>query len=212
MLLEQALRQSVDLQQSLKVLDLCAAPGGKSTLLQSVISSESLLVANEVIQSRVNILKENLIKWGGMNTVITQNDPKDFQRLPGFFDVVVIDAPCSGSGLFRRDPTAMNEWSLSAVQHCVERQRRIIADAWSTLAQEGILIYATCSFSKQENEEQVDWILNHFEVESMPLTLQEEWGIRETITDKNGYGYRCWPHLAKGEGFFLAVYRKHASE
>jgi len=125
MFLEQAMRQTTDLSQPLLVLDLCAAPGGKSTLLQSLISRHSLLVSNEVIQSRVNILKENVIKWGSENMVVTHNDPKDFSKLTGLFDVLVVDAPCSGSGLFRRDADAVSEWSESNVQLCSQRQQRI---------------------------------------------------------------------------------------
>ena len=128
MFLEQALKQTVSLDQPLKVLDLCAAPGGKSTLLQSLINSDSLLVSNDVIRSRANILEENLTKWGAENVVVTNNDPKDFTRLENFFDVIVVDAPCSGSGLFRRDPEAINEWSVQNVALCSQRQQRILAD------------------------------------------------------------------------------------
>ena len=118
MFLEQALKQTVDLSQPLKVLDLCAAPGGKSTHIQSLISKDSLLVSNEVIRSRANILKDNIIKWGCENVMVTNNDPKDFARLENYFDVIVVDAPCSGSGLFRREPEAIEEWSLNNVQLC----------------------------------------------------------------------------------------------
>ncbi len=111
MFLEQALLQTTDLSGPLRVLDLCAAPGGKSTLLQSLLSPDSLLVSNEVIRNRVSVLRENSIKWGGANTVITSNDPQDFSILENYFDVLVVDAPCSGSGLFRRDPEAVAEWS-----------------------------------------------------------------------------------------------------
>ncbi|HEY6063723.1 MAG TPA: RsmB/NOP family class I SAM-dependent RNA methyltransferase, partial [Chitinophagaceae bacterium] len=152
MFLEQALRQTVDLSKPVKVLDLCAAPGGKSTHIQSLISKESLLVSNEVIRSRVNILKDNIIKWGCENVVVTNNDPKDFGRLKYYFDVIVVDAPCSGSGLFRRDANAINEWSKNSVQLCSQRQQRILADVWPALKKDGILIYSTCSYSKEEDE------------------------------------------------------------
>jgi 16S rRNA C967 or C1407 C5-methylase (RsmB/RsmF family) len=111
MFLEEVLKQTADLSQPLKVLDLCAAPGGKSTLIQSLINEKSLLVSNEVIKTRVTILSENITKWGTANVIVTNNDPKDFLRLSNFFDVIVVDAPCSGSGLFRKDPEAINEWS-----------------------------------------------------------------------------------------------------
>ncbi len=208
MFLEQVMRQGVDLNQSLRVLDLCAAPGGKSTLLQSVLSDESLLVCNEVIQSRVSILRENMIKWGGMNAVVTHNDPADFTDMEGFFDVMVVDAPCSGSGLFRRDPEAMNEWSMSNVKLCAERQQRILADVWDALKEDGILIYSTCSYSSAENESILEWMSDHFQIQSLRVGLSLDWGIEEVMTAKGSYGYRFWPHRIKGEGFFLAVLRK----
>ncbi|MEQ1798001.1 MAG: hypothetical protein ABL872_08610 [Lacibacter sp.] len=208
MFLEQVMKQSVDLSQPLLVLDLCAAPGGKSTLLQSIISKESLLVSNEVIHTRVNILKENLIKWGSSNVVVTNNDPKDFSKLKGLFDVMVIDAPCSGSGLFRRDPEAIKEWSEDNVQLCSQRQQRIIADVWDCLKEDGILIYSTCSYSSEEDEEILDWIMKEFNVESIQIKLEEEWRIDEVQSAANAFGYRFWPYKVKGEGFFIAAFRK----
>ena len=208
MFLERVLRQTTDTNQSLLVLDLCAAPGGKSTLLQSIISKESLLVSNEVIQSRVNILKENLIKWGSGNVVVTNNDPKDFSSLHGLFDVVVIDAPCSGSGLFRRDAEAINEWSEANVQLCSQRQQRIIADIWNCLKEDGVLIYSTCSYSAEEDEEILDWMVSKSKVESIKLKVEEEWNIDEVQSTTGAYGYRFWPHKVKGEGFFIAAFRK----
>lgn len=208
MFLEQVIRQTTDITKPLLVLDLCAAPGGKSTLLQSIISKESLLVSNEVIQSRVNILKENLIKWGSGNVVVTNNDPKDFSSLHGLFDVVVIDAPCSGSGLFRRDAEAINEWSEANVQLCSQRQQRIIADIWNCLKEDGVLIYSTCSYSAEEDEEILDWMVSKSKVESIKLKVEEEWNIDEVQSTTGAYGYRFWPHKVKGEGFFIAAFRK----
>jgi 16S rRNA C967 or C1407 C5-methylase (RsmB/RsmF family)/NOL1/NOP2/fmu family ribosome biogenesis protein len=209
MFLEQALKQTVDLSKPLRILDLCAAPGGKSTLIQSLISKESLLVSNETIKSRVHVLIENLIKWGGQNVIVTHNDPKDFTRLENYFDVLVIDAPCSGSGLFRRDPDAMNEWSEENVNLCSLRQQRVLADAWPSLKQEGILIYSTCSFSKEENEDVMDWIIEEFRAESLELESDNSWNIIKTISTKfNGYGYRFYPDKVKGEGFFIAAFKK----
>lgn len=208
MFLEQAMKQTVDLSQPLLVLDLCAAPGGKSTLLQSVINKESLLVSNEVIQSRVNILKENMIKWGAGNVVVTNNDPGAFSKLHGLFDVLVIDAPCSGSGLFRRDPEAINEWSVDNVNLCSQRQQRILADAWNCLKEDGVLIYSTCSYSVEEDEEILDWIRKEFNVEGLRLQVENEWGIDEVETETGAFGYRFWPYKVKGEGFFIAVFKK----
>ncbi|MBP6431121.1 MAG: RNA methyltransferase [Ferruginibacter sp.] len=210
MFLEQALQQTVDLTKPIKVLDLCAAPGGKSTLIQSLINTESILVSNEVIKTRVNVLAENIIKWGACNVVVTNNDPKDFKKITNYFDVIVIDAPCSGSGLFRKDEKAINEWSEANVALCSLRQQRIIADVYDSLKKDGILIYSTCSYSKQENEEMLDWIGEQFNVCRLQLNLADEWGIVETQSDTHqNYGYRFYPDKVKGEGFFIAAFKKN---
>nr|WP_295876024.1 RNA methyltransferase [uncultured Chitinophaga sp.] len=209
MFLEHAVRTTTDLRQPLKVLDLCAAPGGKSTLLQSLLNEQSLLVANEVIKPRAALLADNLSKWGAANVVVSNNDPRDFSRLPGYFDLVVIDAPCSGSGLFRRDPELIPEWSPENVQLCSQRQQRILADVLPALKEDGILIYSTCSFSKEEDEVILDWLADHFELENIPLNIPEEWQIVTTVTDKrNCTGYRFYPNRLKGEGFFISCFRK----
>ena len=208
MFLEQALKQTVDLTQPLKVLDLCAAPGGKSTHIQSLISKDSLLVSNEVIRSRANVLKDNIIKWGCQNVMVTNNDPKDFSRLEGYFDVIVVDAPCSGSGLFRKEPEAINEWSENNVALCGQRQQRIVADIWPALKENGILIYSTCSYSKEEDEDIVSWITANFELESEKLKVESEWGITETEISTDIFSYRFWPDKVNGEGFFIACFQK----
>jgi len=202
MFLEQALTQKVDLSQPLKVLDLCAAPGGKSTHIQSLISKDSLLVSNEVIRSRANILKDNIIKWGCGNVMITNNDPKDFAKLENYFDIIVVDAPCSGSGLFRREPEAMEEWSLNHVQLCSHRQQRILADVWPALKCDGILVYSTCSYSREENEDIVRW-LHEFPIAKCKLQVDPDWGITESED-----GYRFWPDKVKGEGLFMSCFVK----
>jgi NOL1/NOP2/sun family putative RNA methylase len=212
MFLEHAIRQTVDLTKPLKVLDLCAAPGGKSTHIHSLISKDSLLVSNEVIRSRANVLKDNIIKWGCENVVVTNNDPKDFARLENYFDVIVVDAPCSGSGLFRRDPDAIHEWSENNVQLCSQRQQRIIADIWPCLKKDGILIYSTCSYSKQEDEDIMDWISQELSANNRQLEIPNDWGITTTITAKGNEGYRFWPDQVKGEGFFLACFQKQEGE
>jgi 16S rRNA C967 or C1407 C5-methylase (RsmB/RsmF family)/NOL1/NOP2/fmu family ribosome biogenesis protein len=207
MFLEQALKQTVDLSQPLKILDLAAAPGGKSTHIQSLISKDSLLVSNEVIRSRSNVLKDNIIKWGCNNVVVTNNDPKDFARLESYFDVIVVDAPCSGSGLFRRDKEAVGEWSENNVQLCSQRQQRILADAWPALKKGGVLIYSTCSYSKEEDEEIVTWMNDNFPIDNCQLTIDKDWNVVESSN-----GYRFWPDRIKGEGFFLACARKRDGE
>lgn len=209
MFLEAMLQQTTDLSKPLKVLDLCAAPGGKSTLIQSLISDESLLVSNEVIKTRVNILSENITKWGAANVIVTNNDAKDFQRLPGYFDVIVVDAPCSGSGLFRKDPDAVNEWSEQNVELCSQRQQRILADVLPSLKAGGVLIYSTCSYSEAEDEEITDWLVESFDLESMQCKPGQDPGIVETRSVKqHAYGYRFYPDKVKGEGFFIAAFEK----
>ncbi len=213
MFLEEALKQTVDLSTPLKILDLCAAPGGKSTLIQSLISKDSLLVSNEVIKTRVNILAENITKWGAANVVVTNNDPSDFKRLQNYFDVIVVDAPCSGSGLFRKDPNAISEWSENNVQLCVQRQQRILADIMPSLKDGGVLIYSTCSYSQQEDEVIADWLTTSFKVESLPLKVDAAWGIVETVSEKtHAFGYRFYPDKVKGEGFFIATFKKPVTE
>lgn len=222
----------------LKVLDLSAAPGGKSTLLLSELNDDSLLVANEVIRSRAHILAENVSKWGKANVVVTNNDPEQFNKLKGFFDVIVVDAPCSGEGLFRRDPELTKEWSPENVNLCSSRQRRIVLDIWPALKEDGLLVYSTCTFNRQENEENLNWLSSQIQFESVPLKIPKEWNIVETNTPLStfGYaqsdklsesrdivrpsvaeadngreklsGYRFYPHRVKGEGFFISVLRK----
>jgi 16S rRNA C967 or C1407 C5-methylase (RsmB/RsmF family)/NOL1/NOP2/fmu family ribosome biogenesis protein len=210
MFLEQCLQQTTDLDANLKVLDLCAAPGGKSTLIQSFISDKSLLVSNEVIKTRVGVLIENISKWGDENVIVTNNDPRDLNRMPDFFDVMVVDAPCSGSGLFRRDPGAIDEWSTAAVETCAMRQQRILLDAYDCLRQNGVLIYSTCSYSPQENEDICDWLLSGHDLTSLKISIKPEWNIVETKSGKkNAYGYRFFPDKLRGEGFYVACFRKN---
>ena len=207
MFVEEAMKQSCDLSQPLKVLDLCAAPGGKSTLLQSIISPESLLVSNEVIKTRVNILSENTTKWGAANVVVTNNDPAHFKRLENYFDVIVVDAPCSGSGLFRKDNEAVDEWSLNNVALCSQRQQRILSDILPSLKEGGVLIYSTCSYSTEEDEIIMKWIKQTSSVNNIRLKLDTNWGIVETEVD-DCFGYRFYPDKVKGEGFFMTVFQK----
>jgi 16S rRNA C967 or C1407 C5-methylase (RsmB/RsmF family)/NOL1/NOP2/fmu family ribosome biogenesis protein len=208
MFLDYLLRDILKERKGLRVLDLCAAPGGKSTLLASLLDRDSLLISNDVIRARATILEENMTRWGYSNTWVTSNDPRDFTRLPGYFDVIVIDAPCSGSGLWRKDEKALNEWSEGNVQLCSQRQQRILADIWPALKQDGVLVYATCSYSPQEDEEILDWLADTYDVASLAVALKEEWGIM-TVTSKKGMaGYRFFPGKVKGEGFFIAAMQK----
>jgi NOL1/NOP2/sun family putative RNA methylase len=189
------------------VLDLCAAPGGKSTHISALLPNDGLLVSNEVIKTRANILSENLIKWGRGNAVVTNNDPKDFQRLPDFFDIILIDAPCSGEGMFRKDPESINEWSENNIKLCAERQKRIIADVWNSLREDGFLIYSTCTYNEQENEQILEWIVENFEAVSVKIFLNPDWNI-EKVPTPHTEGYRFYPHRLAGEGLFMAVLQK----
>ena len=209
MFLDFLLRKLLPEKKGKRVLDLCAAPGGKSTLIASLLQPEDLLVANEVIRSRAGILAENLLRWGYANSWVSSSDPADFGRLPGYFDAMVVDAPCTGSGLYRKDEKAAEEWSEKAVALCAARQKRILADAWPALKENGLLIYATCSFSPEENEAVLDWLATDFEVESLDVCPPAEWGIVTTRSPLHGLtGYRFFPQLLKGEGFFVAALRK----
>ncbi len=207
MFLEQALTHLVPSDQRVRILDLCAAPGGKSTHILSIINRDSLLVSNETIRTRANILAENIQKWGYPNAVVTNNDPADFRKLPGFFDVIVVDAPCSGEGLFRKDPRAAEEWSPHHVHLCADRQRRIIGDAWDSLREGGALFYSTCTYNSTENEENLRWIRDHYDVDFLKIPMNPDWGIEE-VNENGIISYRFFPHRAKGEGFFLAAMRK----
>ena len=192
-------------------LDLSAAPGGKSTLLSTYLGNEGLLVANEVIQSRAQILKENLVKWGLGNAVVTNNDPDHFEPLEGFFELVLVDAPCSGEGMFRKDPQAREEWSADNVEICSARQKRIMDKAGALIKGGGYLIYSTCTFNEQENEEMIRFLTEEFAFEPVQIPLDPTWNIVETdVETPEGtfFGYRFLPHRVQGEGFFITILKR----
>lgn len=210
MFLEQAIRQYV--QQPCMVLDLCAAPGGKSTHLASLLPEGSLLLSNEVIRPRAQILTENLIKWGNPTVIVTQNDPSDFSSLPELFDVIVADVPCSGEGMFRKDTVSIEEWTEANVEICWKRQRRIISDIWSTLKPGGLLIYSTCTYNTFENEENIRWIMQEYDATLLPISTEKTWNITGDISQSANNNplsvYRFLPSHTRGEGFFMAILRK----
>lgn len=205
MFLEQAIRQYVD--APVRCLDLCAAPGGKSTHLLSLLPEGSLLVSNEVIRTRSNILAENITKWGFPNAIVTNNDPEEIGRLTHFFDVIVTDVPCSGEGMFRKDSGSTDEWSVANVQLCAARQRRILHDVWDALAPGGLLIYSTCTYNTEEDEDNICHLATELGAEVLPLAVPAEWNITGALK-YNFPVYRFLPHKTRGEGFFLAVLRK----
>lgn len=192
--------------QPLRVLDLCAAPGGKSTLISTILPENSLIVANEVNNFRNTILIENLQKWGIANYIVSHNDPQDFAGITGVFDVVLTDAPCSGEGMFRKQMDAREEWSMDNVNLCQKRQRRIVMDAWNCIKPGGYLIYSTCTFNLNENEENIAWICENTSAESIKLDDLPE-NVYEKLY-KNIYGYHFFPHQNDGEGFFISLIQK----
>lgn len=197
--------------RDLKVLDLCAAPGGKSTLILSWLDGRGFLVANEIIGKRARILEENINKWGYSNQLITNSDPERFENLGELFDVVVVDAPCSGEGMFRKEEDALRMWSLENVQHCHLRQNRILEQAMACLKPGGFLIYSTCTYNETENELSLAKAAEKFEAESINLNLPERFNIFKS--EKNGViGYRCFPHLVQSEGFFTGILKKPEAE
>ena len=186
------------------VLDLCGAPGGKSTHIASVLRDGDLLVANEVIQGRNAILYENLSKWGAANAVVTRADAKQFGKNANLFDIIACDAPCSGEGMFRKDQTAIDEWSLHNVQLCAERQQRIVHDVWNSLKPGGFLIYSTCTFNREENEENVFKFCKDLNAKTIAIDFEGH----ENLYSLEENMYRCMPHRTLGEGFFFAVLQK----
>lgn len=202
MILQQVLEQCVPTDSV--ILDLCAAPGGKTTLISQWLKEKGLLVSNEVIRQRLFALTENVQKWGNGNVVVTHNKPMDFgERAKGFFDCILIDVPCSGEGMFRKDVTAVEEWNKNNVLMCVERQKTIIRDVWDSLKPGGILLYSTCTFNPHENEENIVWIIQHFGAQVLPFQYDPSWGLTE-----GKVGYHCYPHKMRGEGLYFCILRK----
>lgn len=209
MFVEQAVRRCVG--GPVKMLDLCAAPGGKSTHLLSLLPEGSLLVANEIIRSRANILHENIVKWGRADVVVTNDTPAHIGDSPVPFDVILVDAPCSGEGMFRKDDEAVSEWSTDNVRMCAERQRDILEAVWPALKPRGFIIYSTCTFNRYEDEDNVAWMAEHFGAEPIAIETSGDWNIKGDMTGRGLPVYHFMPHLARGEGFFLSMLRKPGS-
>ena len=191
------------------VLDLCAAPGGKSTAMRTVLPEGSILVSNEPIANRAQILLENITKWGWPNCIVTNNYPRDFRKAKTKFDIILCDVPCSGEGMFRKDPATIGEWSLQNVEKCWRLQREIVADAWECLNPGGLLIYSTCTFNIKENEENIRWILENYDAEPIAIPTEPEWNITGSLLE--GFDipvYRFIPGITRGEGLFMCVLRK----
>lgn len=206
MFIEQVVKEYVS--SPVRALDLCAAPGGKTTHLASILPKGSLLVSNEPMPLRAQVLAENVIKWGAPASVVTRNNPADFAPFRNFFDLVVVDAPCSGEGMFRKDSFAVEQWSVANVELCVRRQREIVASIWDSLRPGGLLVYSTCTFNREENEDCVAWISEELGATPLSLNICDDWGITGSLAGDIP-AYRFIPGYTSGEGFFLALLRKN---
>ena len=211
MFLAYAIDSLVDKNKPVRYLDLCAAPGGKTTTAIDALPEGSLVVANEIMSNRAQILKENIIKWGNPNCVVTNNDSAAYSKLEHFFDIIAADVPCSGEGMMRKDDEAVAQWSPGLVKECAERQREIVDNAWQALRPGGLLIYSTCTFNRPENEDIVEYLVNELGAESIDINPPTEWNIHTAINTAT-HGYHFFPHRTRGEGLFLAVVRKPDDE
>ena len=194
-------------------LDLCAAPGGKSTALRSVLPDDCVLISNEPMGNRAQILLENVTKWGAPNHIVTNNYPRDFRKSKLKFDLILCDVPCSGEGMFRKDPNAISEWSAQNVEKCWQLQREIVADAWECLTPGGLLIYSTCTYNTKENEENIRWILDTYDAQVLDIPVDPSWNITGSLLDGfNEPVYRFIPGITRGEGLFVCALRKISSK
>ncbi|MCM1319366.1 MAG: rRNA cytosine-C5-methyltransferase [Muribaculaceae bacterium] len=194
-------------RKDLRYLDMCAAPGGKTTAALSVLPEEAFVVANEFVPARAAILVENLTKWGYPNFAVTCGDTSAYRNLKGAFDIVAVDAPCSGEGMMRKDEEARRQWSPGLVTRCAELQQEIITNAWQTLRPGGYLIYSTCTFNKYEDESILRYAMEELGAENIDLGLNAEFDIPGSI-DSSLSALRFMPHRTVGEGLFLGVLHK----
>lgn len=216
MFLDHVLRTLVD--HPIAMLDLCAAPGGKTTCARAALPAGSILMANEPIRTRAQILSENVQKFGHPDIIVTNNQASDYARTQLQFDIILTDVPCSGEGMFRKDANAISEWSLQHVEKCRQLQREIVSDIWPCLKPGGLLIYSTCTFNAHENEENVAWIASQLDATPIEIPIQQGWNITGSLIDGNAgvLGgrlpvYRFIPGKTRGEGLFMAVLRKKGS-
>ncbi|GGI62997.1 RsmF rRNA methyltransferase first C-terminal domain-containing protein [Limosilactobacillus caviae] len=200
----------VDPQPGDRVFDLCAAPGGKTTHLIGKMNNEGLLVANEIFPKRAKILAENLERWGAKNAVVTSESPADLEKqFPKYFDRILVDAPCSGEGMFRKEPAGIEYWSPDYPAECANRQQKILASAMKMLKPGGVLVYSTCTFAPEEDEQNISWLLNNYpHLELMAIKKaagmddgRPEWADNNSDLKKT---VRLFPHHIKGEGHFIA--------
>jgi len=195
------------IHQPVRYLDLCAAPGGKTTAAMQALPCGSLVVANEIVPPRARVLADNVIRWGSPRCVVASNAPAQVGKLNGFFDVIAADVPCSGEGMMRKDDEAVAQWTPALVEQCAQRQREILADVWQALRPGGLLIYSTCTYNRQENEEIADFIIRELGATSLEVPVEPSWNIHPAI-GSDCHGYRFMPHRVDGEGLFMAAFRK----
>lgn len=195
--------QQLNLSDTAVALDLCAAPGGKSSILLDNLSENALIVSNEIMRNRAFILRDTLTKWGASNALVTNKSAVDLGKFSGLFDLILVDAPCSGEGMFRKDRDARIEWTHGNAANCALRQTEILQDIWPSLKNEGYLIYSTCTFNPEENDKQIQHVLEKFDCELLTLDFPEHYGL-----EKSDFGFACLPHLIRSEGFYFSVLRK----
>ena len=193
--------------EPVRYLDLCAAPGGKTTAALQALPQGSLVVANEIVPPRARVLADNVIRWGHPRSVVTSNAPAHLGKLTHFFDVIATDVPCSGKGMMRKDDEAVSQWSPQLVEQCAQRQREILSDVWNALRPGGLLIYSTCTYNRQENEEIADFIVHELGATSLEVPVEPDWNTHPAI-GSDCHCYRFMPHRVDGEGLFMAVFRK----
>ncbi|MCH5326276.1 MAG: rRNA cytosine-C5-methyltransferase [Duncaniella sp.] len=196
-----------DAMRPLRVLDACAAPGGKTTAVLSALPSGSIVVANEYVPARAAVLRENLVKWGSPDVIVTRGDTASFRPMREAFDMIVADVPCSGEGMMRKDPRAAEQWSTALVRECMERQCEILDNLWPSLRPGGWLIYSTCTFNRDENENMVERLIERYGAESVEVAVDPAWGITPGIATE-AHCYRFIPGRTRGEGLFAAALRK----
>ncbi len=190
-------------------LDMCAAPGGKSTLMRAALPKDCVLYSNEPVRNRASILLENVTKWGYTNHFVTNAYPKDYRAAKMKFDIILCDVPCSGEGMFRKDEATIREWSPQNVEKCWRLQRDIVSDAWACLNDGGLFIYSTCTFNTKENEENIRWMLETFDAEVLSVDVNPEWNITGSLLEGfNKPVYRFIPGISRSEGLFLCVLKK----
>ena len=195
------------IHEPVRYLDLCAAPGGKTTAAIQALPQRSLVVANEIVPPRARVLADNIVRWGDPRCVVTSNAPAQYGKLTHFFDVIAADVPCSGEGMMRKDDEAVAQWSPALVEQCAQRQREILTDVWQALRPGGLLIYSTCTYNRQENELMANFIVNELGATSLELSVEPSWNIHPAIASEC-HCYRFMPHRVDGEGLFMAVFRK----